>query len=87
MAYRSLENLFHMDASSDRKANAEARAKARFEAESTFLTGIQTPAGELFLAVPRELSVLNERLLRRERVVSQRSRRTCASILRRPHDW
>ena len=74
MAYRSLENLFHMDASSDRKANAEARAKARFEAESTFHTGIQTPVGELFLAVPRELSVLNERVLRRERLVSQSMR-------------
>lgn len=74
MAYRSLEKLFHMDASPARKANAEARAKARFEAESTFRTRIQTSVGELFLAVPRELSVLNERVLRRERAVSQSMR-------------
>ena len=74
MAYLSLQKLFHMDATSDRKANAEERAKARLEAESTFRTGIQTPTGELFLAVPRELSVLNERILRRERTVSQSMR-------------
>lgn len=43
----------------------------RFEGESTFRTGIELDAGELFLAVPRELSVANERALRRERRVSK----------------
>lgn len=70
MAYESLAKLFYKDTTSDRYANAEARLKARLEAESTFRTGIETPHGELFLAVPRELSVLGEQVLRYERKIA-----------------
>ena len=70
MAYRTLAKLFHMDSSSKRYEKNEALAATRLEAESTFRTGVETPHGELFLAVPRELSVLNETILRRERQIA-----------------
>lgn len=70
MAYRTLAKLFHMDSSSKRYEKNEALAATRLEAESTFRTGVETPHGDLFLAVPRELSVLNETILRRERQIA-----------------
>lgn len=70
MEYKSLEKLFYMDASSDRYANNERLAEERLTADSTFRTGVMTDYGELFLATPRELSLLNERVLRLERKVS-----------------
>ena len=74
MAYETLRKLFYKDDSVNRYSNAEALAKLRIEAESTFRTGMNTPAGELFLAVPRELSLLNERVLRHERRIAARMR-------------
>ncbi len=70
MAYRTLAKLFHMDASNERYEKNATLATARLEAESTFRTGVETASGELFLAVPRELSVLNEAILRRERQIA-----------------
>ncbi len=70
MAYRTLAKLFHMDASNERYEKNAALATARLEAESTFRTSVETASGELFLAVPRELSVLNETILRRERQIA-----------------
>lgn len=70
MPYEQLAKLFHKDSSPARfEQNAEL-AKRRLEADATYRTGFLTPAGELFLAVPHELSVLNERVLRVERRVS-----------------
>lgn len=70
MAYPTLEKLFYKDASSKRYENHREQLLLRLEAESTFRTGITLEHGELFCAVPRELSVANERVLRRERRVS-----------------
>jgi Fic family protein len=70
MAYQPLSKLFYMDDSSDRFKNNEELAAARLSADASFRLGIATGAGELFLAVPHELSVLNERVLRMERKVS-----------------
>ncbi|WP_303132893.1 Fic family protein [Olsenella phocaeensis] len=70
MSYRSLEKIFYADASSDRFAHNARLARERLEADSTFRTSLLTPNGELFLATPRELSVLNERVMRNERAVS-----------------
>lgn len=70
MAYRTLAKLFHMDASNERFEKNTELATARLKAESTFRTGVETAHGELFLAVPRELSVLNETILRRERQIA-----------------
>ena len=74
MAYQSLAKLFYKDTSSERFERNEQLAQERFNAESTFKTGIDSDHGELFLAVPRELSVINEKILRVERVVSARLR-------------
>ena len=70
MAYPTLEKLFYADHSSDRFASHEARTQQRLANESTFRTGIQLEHGEFFLAVPRELSIETEQVLRRERRVS-----------------
>lgn len=70
MAYQTLDKLFHIDNSSDRFATHSRIARERLENESTFRTGIELDSGELFLAVPRELSILTEHVLRRERRVS-----------------
>lgn len=70
MPYESLKELFYKDSTSNRFANVDLRLKARFEAESTFRTSIATPSGEFFLAVPRELSLLNEKVLRYERKIA-----------------
>lgn len=71
MDYRDLATLYHMDASADREHNARARLRERREAPSTFSLGYEAKYGELFIAVPRELSLLAETILRKERKVSQ----------------
>lgn len=70
MAYQSLEKLFHMDASSKRFENNVALAASRREAESSFKTSFEIGGEELFLATPRELSLLNETILGREREIA-----------------
>lgn len=70
MPYRTLEKLFYMDTSAERFTKHDQLAQERLEASSTFRTGVSLAYGELFLAVPRELSVLTEQVLRRERKVS-----------------
>ena len=72
MAYIPLAKAFHMDSSSSRFADNKRAALARLEADSSFRTGIVTQHGELFCAVPRELTVLTEKVLRLERVVSSK---------------
>ena len=70
MEYKELAKLYHMDASSSRNQAAAEELRARRNAESSFHTHFETPNGELFFAVPRELSLLSERILRTEREVS-----------------
>ncbi|WP_303213492.1 Fic family protein [uncultured Enorma sp.] len=70
MSYPTLEKLFYQDSSSERFDRHAHLARQRLESESTFRTGIELAHGELFLAVPRELSTSSERILRRERRVS-----------------
>ena len=71
MTYKSLEKLFYMDRSTDRYASNEKMAQERLHSEYTFRTGMQTPAGELFLAAPHELLIMGEQALRLERKVSK----------------
>ena len=71
MVYKTLEKLFHADASSDRMEANLIEARRRLEDLSTFRTGIDIGTGELFLASPRELSLLLDATLRMERKVSQ----------------
>lgn len=71
MAYKQLDRLFHESTSSNRKSENERDALARLTAPSSFRTGIDVGTGELFLAVPRELTLVTEKVLRSERKVSQ----------------
>lgn len=64
MPYMPLQKLFYMDATTDRFASNARLAQERLESASTFRTGIAGNNGELFLAVPREMSLITERVLR-----------------------
>lgn len=70
MSYPTLQKLFHMDPSNGRFESNASLAAARREAESTFRTGFKINGEELFLATPRELSLLNEAILGREREIA-----------------
>ena len=70
MEYKELSKLYHIDKSSSRDKAVAGELATRRNAESAFLTGFNTPNGELFFTIPRELSVLSERVLRTERKVS-----------------
>lgn len=70
MEYRDLATLYHMDSSSSRESSIQGILKDRIENDSTFKLGFFLPSGELFLAVPRELNALTQKVLRRERKVS-----------------
>lgn len=70
MEYRTLARLFHADRSMDSYANHDRLARQRLEADSTFTTGIGTPLGELFIATPRCVCMLAQKVLLAERQVS-----------------
>ena len=71
MQYKTLKALFHADRSNDRFTKYAVLADERRNADSAFRTGVFTDSGELFMAVPRELSVLSENILRFERAISK----------------
>ena len=70
MEYRTLARLFHADRSMDSYANHDRLVRQRLEADSTFTTGIGTPLGELFIATPRCVCMLTQKVLLAERRVS-----------------
>lgn len=70
MDYKELAKVFYMDSSSNREANLAAEEARRRDSVGTFRLGYETQAGELFLAVPKELSALTEQVLRTERKVT-----------------
>lgn len=70
MEYRTLARLFHADRSMDSYANHDRLVRQRLEADSTFTTGIGTPLGELFIATPRCVCMLTQKVLLAERQVS-----------------
>ena len=70
MEYRTLARLFHADRSMDSYANYDRLVRQRLEADSTFTTGIGTPLGELFIATPRCVCMLTQKVLLAERRVS-----------------
>lgn len=69
--YKTLARLFHADPSTSSFAHLKERTLARLEADSTFRTGIQTSLGEFFVANPRELILLSEKVLLTEKTVTQ----------------
>lgn len=70
MAYKTLEKLFYADSSSDRYACHDELLRERLTADGTVRTGIHLEHGELFACVPLNLSVASERILRKERKIS-----------------
>ena len=70
MEYRTLARLFHADRSMDSYAHHDRLVRQRLEADSTFTTGIGTPLGELFIATPRCVCMLTQKVLLAERQVS-----------------
>ena len=71
MTYESLSKLFYKDSSSDRFERNAVLAEARRQADSSFLLGMKNENGEeFFFSMPRELAVLSEAVLRREREIS-----------------
>ena len=71
VAYIPLPKLYFQDKAPDRDIKILMEAERRLHEWSSFRTGIEIKRGEIFLAVPRQLSVLSEQLLRAERKVSQ----------------
>lgn len=71
MSYKDLRTRFHTDGSSKPASNIERLAYERRTSDSSFPLGFAIPAGELFLAVPRELNALTQRVLRRERKITK----------------
>lgn len=69
-SYKTLARLFHADRSGDSYANHNALAKQRLEADSTYRTGVVTAMGELFIAMPRELTNLLASMLLAERKIA-----------------
>lgn len=70
MEYKDLAKIYHMDGTSHRESSIQAEYERRYNADSTFRLDFDTPYGSLFVAVPRELTVLSERILRTERKIS-----------------
>lgn len=67
MDYPELAKLFHMDNSSNRYATNEAEYLKRKDAESTFLIEGADPEANFYLAMPREMTLLLEKITRTER--------------------
>ena len=70
MEYRTLARLFHAARTIDSYANHDRLVRPRPEADPTFTTGIGTPLGELFIATPRCVCMLTQKVLLAERRVS-----------------
>lgn len=74
MEYKQLSKLFHIRSDPDRYRWIDEQAEYRRSMPSSFDVGIDTPNGRLFVAMPRDLTVLYERVLRTERKVSSMMR-------------
>ncbi len=70
MEYKELSKLLPMSSSLDRFAEVDLQAEYRRSMPSSFDIGVDAANGRLFVAMPREMSVLYERVLRTERKVS-----------------
>ena len=70
-AYLPLQKIFYRNTSDARGSAIKNEAKRRLEEASCYRTGIEIASGELFLAMPKQLSTLSERLLRVERKISR----------------
>lgn len=70
--YVSLQKFFYLKNNpAEREASLQQELENRLNQPSTFKTGIELDTGELFLAIPTEISVLHEQLLLAEQKVLQ----------------
>lgn len=67
--YEPLKKLFYKDPSAERFSRNKELARERLAADTSFRTGVMLDEGELFCAVPRELSLASERIMLQEREV------------------
>ena len=67
MEYPELSKLFHMDVSPNRYSINEEEYGRRIEMDSTFRVQVFKDKEDLFVAMPREMTVLMEKILRAER--------------------
>lgn len=67
MDYPELAKLFHMDSSSNRYSTNETEYLRRKDAESTFLIKAADSEVDFYLAMPREMTLLLEKIMRAER--------------------
>lgn len=74
MEYPELSKLFHMDTSAERESKNKAELERRKSMDSTFIIKILDDMDDLFITMPREMSVLVEKVLRAER--------KCSSMMR-----
>jgi len=79
-----LQRLYHTDKTSSRETVLKDELQRHLTNESAFRTGIEIEHGELFLAVPKQLTVLNERLLRVEGITVLTGRSTRLSSWLKP---
>lgn len=70
MEYPELSKLFHMETSNNRYSMNETEAARRREMDSTFIIEMLSDSEDLFVAMPREMIVLLEKILRAERKTS-----------------
>lgn len=73
MEYKELSKLFYMDASNERETRRLQEYERRLSLDSTFNLGAPTANGDLFVAMPRELTIQMEQILAVER--------KCAALL------
>ena len=66
MEYKELAQLYYMNASNSRDVDIRKELDARINSESAFRLGIDTPHGELFFTIPRELLLLSNHVLQTE---------------------
>ena len=71
LAYQTLKKTLYADPTSQRFQKHDAEAARRLGDPSTFRTGIALEHGELFCAMPKELPLASEQVIRRERDVSE----------------
>lgn len=71
MEYKELSKVYYQAPVEERDAVLERKLAARLGASSSYVLDFRTECGQLFIATPREMTTLLERILRRERKITK----------------
>lgn len=71
MGYDELSKIYYRTKTGNQEKAVKEELARRKEAASTFLIDYETEYGQLFIAVPREMTTTSEKILRRERKISK----------------